>query len=44
RRPDGQPKRLLDTSKAIKEFGFEAKTPLEVGLRRTIDWYKENSL
>jgi len=44
RRPDGQPKRLLDISKAIKEFGFKANTPLEVGLRRTIDWYKENFL
>ncbi len=43
-RPDGQPRRMLDTSKAKLEFGFEAKTPFEVGLRRTIDWYRENIL
>ena len=39
--PDGQPRRLLDVSRAKKEFGFEAKVSLEKGLRRTIDWYKE---
>jgi len=43
-RPEGQPKRMLDTSKAKVEFGFEAKTPFEVGLRKTIDWYRENTL
>ncbi len=43
-RPDGQPKRMLDTSKAKLEFGFEAKTPFEIGLRKTIDWYRENIL
>jgi GDP-L-fucose synthase len=43
-RPDGQPKRMLDTSRAKVEFGFEAKTPFEEGLRRTIDWYRENML
>ena len=37
--PDGQPKRMLDTSRAEKEFGFKAKVDLEKGLRRTIDWY-----
>ena len=41
-RPDGQPRRCLDTSKAKVEFGFEAKTLLEVGLSKTIDWYKNN--
>ncbi len=41
-KPDGQPRRCLDTSKAKERFGFEAKTDLEEGLRRTIDWYKEN--
>lgn len=41
-KPDGQPRRLLDTSRAEKEFGFKAETPFEEGLRRTIDWY-ENS-
>ena len=39
-RPDGQPRRCLDTSKAKQEFGFEAKTDLASGLRKTIDWYK----
>lgn len=38
-KPDGQPKRRLDTSKAEVEFGFKAKTTFEEGLRRTIDWY-----
>ena len=38
-RPDGQPRRRLDTSKAEREFGFRAKTPLEEGLRATIAWY-----
>jgi GDP-L-fucose synthase len=40
-KPDGQPRRCLDTTRAQKEFGFKAKTPLEVGLRRTINWYRE---
>ncbi len=38
--PDGQPKRRLDTRKAKKEFGFEAKVSLEEGLKKTIKWYK----
>lgn len=38
-KPDGQPRRSLDTSRAKNEFGFEAKVSLEEGLRRTIDWY-----
>ena len=38
-KPDGQPRRRLDTSKAKREFGFEAKIPLEIGLKRTVDWY-----
>jgi GDP-L-fucose synthase len=41
-KPDGQPRRMLDTSKAEKEFGFKAKTPLEEGLRKTIEWYQHN--
>jgi GDP-L-fucose synthase len=40
-KPDGQPRRCLDTSKAEKEFGFKAKTNFEEGLKRTIDWYLE---
>jgi GDP-L-fucose synthase len=41
-KPDGQPRRCLDTSKAKKEFGFEAKTDFKEGLKKTIDWYKKN--
>jgi GDP-L-fucose synthase len=41
-KPDGQPRRCLDVSRAKEEFGFEAKTDLAVGLQRTIDWYKSN--
>ena len=41
-KPDGQPRRCLETSKAEKLFGFRAETPLEEGLRRTIEWYKSN--
>jgi len=37
---DGQPRRMLDTSRAEKEFGFKAKTSFQEGLRRTIEWYK----
>lgn len=40
-KPDGQPRRMLDTSKAEREFGFTAKTSFEEGLKRTIEWYKE---
>lgn len=40
--PDGQPRRRLDTSKAFEEFGFKAKTDFTTGLKRTIEWYKEN--
>ncbi|MBI5574327.1 MAG: GDP-L-fucose synthase [Elusimicrobia bacterium] len=43
-KPDGQPRRCLDTSKAYKEFGFKAKTGFEEGLKRTIKWYKEKFL
>lgn len=38
-RPDGQPRRLLDVSRAKHEFGFVAKTSFEDGLKRTIEWY-----
>ena len=40
-KPDGQPRRYLDTSKAKKEFNFIAKTNFEEGLRKKIKWYKE---
>ena len=38
--PDGQPRRRLDVSRAREKFGFQAQTPFEEGLRRTIDWYE----
>jgi GDP-L-fucose synthase len=41
-KPDGQPRRCLDTSKAKREFDFEAKTKLVDGLGKTIDWYVKN--
>lgn len=40
-KPNGQPRRALDTSRAKAYFGFEAATSFEEGLRRTIDWYRE---
>ncbi len=41
-KPNGQPRRCLDVSHAEREFGFRANTPFDVGLRKTIDWYKSN--
>lgn len=38
-KPDGQPRRCLDTNRAKKEFGFVARTDLQEGLKRTIEWY-----
>lgn len=40
-KPDGQPRRRLDTSKAKDLFGFEAKTDFKTGLERTINWYRQ---
>jgi len=37
--PNGQPRRKLDTSRALNAFGFVSQTPFEKGLRQTIDWY-----
>ena len=42
-KPDGQPRRRLDVSRAKREFGFEAKTNFEEGLKKTIDWYIKNA-
>jgi GDP-L-fucose synthase len=42
-KPDGQPRRALDTSRARTAFGFEAATDFEDGIRRTIDWYERNA-
>lgn len=41
-KPDGQPRRMLDVSRAKREFGFKAKMNFEQGLKNTIDWYTEN--
>jgi GDP-L-fucose synthase len=42
-RPNGQPRRSLDTSRADREFGFRARTMLDEGLRRTIAWYRDRA-
>ncbi len=42
-KPDGQPRRCLDISKARKEFGFKATTDFKEGLKKTIEWYKHVS-
>lgn len=39
-KPDGQPNRRLDVSRAAEKFGFMARTSLETGLKRTVDWYE----
>ncbi len=41
-KPNGQPRRGLDTSRAEKYFGFKAQVPFEEGLRRTIEWYRQS--
>lgn len=43
-KPNGQPRRKLDTRRALQAFGFEATVVLEVGLKRTIDWYHSSRL
>jgi GDP-L-fucose synthase len=42
-KPDGQPRRSLDTTRAFQEFGFKAKTAFREGLRKTIEWYREKT-
>ena len=41
-KPDGQPRRCLDTSRAKERLGFEAQVELKEGLQQTINWYMEN--
>jgi GDP-L-fucose synthase len=41
-KPDGQPRRSLDVSRAREKFGFRARTPFEEGLRRTVAWYESS--
>jgi GDP-L-fucose synthase len=43
-KPDGQPRRMLDTSRAREAFGFVAATELEDGLRSTIDWWRTSGM
>jgi GDP-L-fucose synthase len=42
-RPNGQPRRMLDTSRALERFGFRAEVGFEDGLKRTIAWYREHA-
>lgn len=39
-KPDGQPRRMLDVSRAEREFGFKAKTDFAEGLKKTVEWYR----
>ena len=39
-KPDGQPRRMLDTTRAFREFGFRAATDFREGLKKTIEWYR----
>ncbi len=41
-KPDGQPRRCLDTTRAREQFGFVAEVPFDRGLRETVDWYRAN--
>jgi GDP-L-fucose synthase len=41
-KPDGQPRRMLDTTRAYHEFGFKARTAFRVGLAKTIEWYRSH--
>ncbi|WP_242392059.1 GDP-L-fucose synthase family protein [Anaeromyxobacter oryzisoli] len=41
-KPNGQPRRMLDTSKALREFGWKARTGFEEGLRETVEWFEKN--
>jgi GDP-L-fucose synthase len=41
-KPDGQPRRALDTTRAEQWFGFRAQVEFREGLRQTIDWYRTN--
>jgi GDP-L-fucose synthase len=42
-KPDGQPRRSLDITKAEKLFGFRARVSFDDGLRETIEWFRQNS-
>ena len=42
-KPDGQPRRKLDVSKALKEFGFESEVNFEQGLKQAVEWYENKN-
>lgn len=42
-KPNGQPRRCLDTSRAKIQLGWQATTPLEVGIKKTIDWWRAHN-
>ena len=42
-KPNGQPRRCLDTSRAKEKFGFVAEMEFRQGLKNTIDWYRQNA-
>jgi GDP-L-fucose synthase len=42
-KPNGQPRRCLDTQRAKERFGFTAQTAFKQGLKNTIEWYRENA-
>ena len=41
-KPDGQPRRMLDTARALRAFGWKAEIGFEDGLRETVEWYERN--
>ncbi|MEO1445184.1 MAG: NAD-dependent epimerase/dehydratase family protein, partial [Cyanobacteria bacterium J06635_11] len=43
-KPNGQPRRCLDTERAKQAFGFEAKTDFREGLQKTVEWYRKNPI
>ena len=43
-KPNGQPRRILDTTKALQEFGFKANTMFDIGLKKTINWYLKEGI
>jgi len=42
-KPNGQPRRCLDTTRAREKFGFVAQMEFKEGLRKTIEWYRQNA-
>ncbi|MDJ0587319.1 MAG: GDP-L-fucose synthase, partial [Microcystis sp. M49636_WE2] len=42
-KPNGQPRRCLDTTRAQEKFGFVAQMEFKEGLRKTIEWYRQNA-